>query len=37
MVSQSPVISIQFLLSLYIMISSSYRQEASCSDDRGAL
>ena len=37
MVSLSPVVSIQFLLSLYIMISNGYRQEASCSHDRGAL
>lgn len=37
MVSLSPVVSIQLLLSLHIMISNSYRQETPCSDDRGAL
>ena len=37
MVSLSPVVSIQLLLSLHIMISNSYRQETSCSDDCGAL
>ena len=37
MVSLSPVVSIQLLLSLRIMISNSYRQEAPCSNDRGAL
>ena len=34
MVSLSPVVSI---LSLRIIISNSYRREAPCSDDRGAL